>query len=352
MENTMKQYLKICILAAVVFCLIGCAPGEKESGQTDMVTGIPENTAATLTSGESDYETAVSAVEETETEKSEADAISNTVEIETCYKYKIEKNEISENEIDHIMYALFVSEEERNAYQNAGIKNVKVDGEEIQQPEMTVEGIKYTWMKTSQGLLISSERKKEGSIGVDTAKELALDFVRRLEWDLREDLEVRSYEKDEVILICRLCYDNIKVMGEHNLFFEQRNENEIPLSGSYIKMTIVESGIQEIEISTLPQITEQLESYQPAKDFLSADERMTYVTQYFTNRKEQFSTFPEYDLSDASSEMIYMPFKDTRLGEVYIPAFEIVVKDTDRSFGEGILYMDAITGYIYDMKIR
>ena len=347
----LKQYVKICILAALAFSLIGCAQGEKESEQTSMAGG-PENAATASASSEFHHTTTAPAAEETDNGE-EGGADRDVAEIETCYKYKIEKNEISKSEIDHIMYALFVREEERNAYQNVEMKTVKIDGEEIQQPEMTVDGIKYTWTKLSgRGLMISSDRKPEGRIELDTAKEMALDFVRRLNWDFSDDLEVRSCEENEVILLCRLCHDNIKVMGEHNLFFEQWNEEEIPLSGSYIKMTIVESGIQLLEISTLPQITEALETYQVADDFLSADERMMYATQYFAYQEEQSSMFSEFDLSDIKIELIYMPFKDTGLGALYIPAFEVVVKRRGSSYGEGILYMDAITGYIYDMKIR
>lgn len=186
---------------------------------------------------------------------------------------------------------------------------------------------------------------------------MARDFLDQLGWEYSENLETQPQEDGSVNISCRFCYEDVKLMGRHEFFFEPGNEEEIPTRGSYITLSLSETGIFSVDIASLLQPAEILQTYDAKKDFLSLEEVENVVKKYLEiSTAETPDSIAEADLEGISVEIIYMPYQDSANGnvDILLPAFEVRLPYYLEGMPDGtmVLYIDATTGYVYGEDIE
>lgn len=266
-----------------------------------------------------------------------------------------------EPNVDEIMNALLTEEAEKEAYQTAEVKELAsaFTDRTSQEWSMTVDGIDYRWTAGNGALAYFTDRPYE-SIEEALAEEIARDFLARLGWESSDDLLVKTLEDGTVEIECRLYYNGVKLMGQNSLFFELDNEDEIPVTGFSISMLLSKDRIQSLRIDAVPQAGEILQTYDAATDFLTLEKVETAARQYLEMWAQSLpSDMVDVDLTQENLEMeaeiIYMPYRDLANGDLHVlmPVFEIHVPTIPGSFTSAIvLYMDAVTGYIYDQGVE
>lgn len=273
---------------------------------------------------------------------------------DTYYRMSYTKAPI---DIDKIMHALLTDEDEKAAF-DATILDTSTlsDGRIQREGAMTVHGTAYQWSECAGFFIFYKEYTAE-PVPVKDAEKLARDFLDQLGWEYCDELQIRSAENGTVDILCRLCYQGVKLMGSHTLYFEPGNEDELGLTGSYIQLTLSGTDIVSAMIESVPQDGDILQTYDSQKDLLSLKEAEAMAEQYIETEGSQL-LLPDEELisEEMSIERIYMPYRDAANGntDILMPAYEVRIpcKAEEMPDGAIVLYMDALTGYIYDISFE
>lgn len=256
-------------------------------------------------------------------------------------------------DIDEVMHALLTDPAQIAAFETAETNaSALPDGRTIYEGTMTVDGIVYGWAECAGAFEFHREYSSK-PVQAEEAERLAQDFLGRLGWAYDNNLQIRSVEDGTVDIRCRLYYHDVKLMGPHTFYFEPGNEEEHGLTGSYIQLSFSGDGINSVLIESPPQEGDILQTYDPQKDFLSLDDAAVMAEQYIETVQTQ-TPQPEWTLylGSMSIERIYIPYRDVsgKNNDILMPAFEvrIPVKYEDMPEGTMVLYLDALTGYVYD----
>ncbi len=330
-----KRILAVCLIYSLF--LLGCTGREAETG--NVPDSIKETHASQM---------------ETGLIETEAGAMEGTY-----YRMTYTR----EADADEIMDALLTEDAQKAAYETATVEEITSEytGLTSRVGSMTVNGIDYRWTE-GNGVFSYDVNLPYESIGEDRAEELARDFLERLGWENDDELEIKTVADGTVEIECRLYYDGVKLMGENSLHFEKDNDNEVPVTGFYISLLLSGEGIKSVLLEAVPQIGEVLQAYDAAADFLSMEEVEATARQYFEVRAQSLPPdIVDVDLTseelEMEAEIIYMPYRDLANGDLHVlmPVFEIYVptipaEDTDLK--AIIIYMDAVTGYVYDKDFK
>lgn len=254
--------------------------------------------------------------------------------------------------IGEIMHMILVTEAEQSMF-NAAETEVSVlpDGRTLQEGVMTIDGITYRWSECDGSFHYFTDRSIE-ECSIETAEEMAQNFLEQLGWERSGEIRSRLLENGEVEVLCRFAYNGVKLMGQHTLFFEPGNEDELGVRGTYIKISLSAAGIHSIVMEALLQPKEILQEYHALNDFLTSEEVNAMTRQYFEMLGEEVLSMLDVDLEEISAEIIYMPYRDASKAneDILMPVFEVHVqtKSYDTTKETMVLYMDAVTGYVYD----
>ena len=166
---------------------------------------------------------------------------------------------------------------------------------------------------------------------------------------------MESVEEEEnesgLTRLYRCSYAGVKMMGKHALYLSK--EDEVPLYGSYIKITAGQKGICLIDFYLPPAIQEIQETYVFPDDFLSEEQRKEFLFLYIADYYEMFSIQAETEPTITDCFLIYMPSRDSKGNTELIPAFEITTNSKEKGQERiRVYFMDAITGYIYDSFLQ
>lgn len=321
----MKKNIVTIVFLTYSLFLFGCAGAR---------SGIPE---ADGTQGKS----AELNSSETQTEGSGAENPGTAME-NVYYRMSYTKDV----DVDAVMNALLMEDAEKKAYETAQMEETisAAADSPSRKWSMTVDGVAYRWEEANGAFTYFVDRPYEG-VAEDQAEKIARDFLDRLGLESSNELQIKAWEDGTVEILCRLYYNGVKLMGVNALYFEPDNEDEIPLTGSYISLLLSGDRIHNVQINAIPQMVEILETYNAEKDFLTVEEAEAVTKQYLEMIR------PPWPNTEPKTELIYMPYRDPANGNVHVllPAYEVYVP---RAPGDGakatIFYVDAVTGYIYN----
>lgn len=268
--------------------------------------------------------------------------------IETVYRLKTEKMKI-----DMSGFLDLLTQYEKLGQIEINFEKQMVDGEETGVAAFTKDGAVHTCIETHYGLLYQNncDAKTEQTVNYDRIRRYIDEFVAMIEnaWGWKFDLESVEEEENEIGLtrLYRWSYAGVKMMGKHALYLSK--EDEVPLYGSYIKITAGPKGIGLIDLYAPPKIKEIQEAYVFPDDLLSEEQQREFLFSYIADYYELFSIKAEAEPTIISCFIIYMPNKDSKGEAELIPAFEITTKSKENGQERTRVYfMDAKTGYIYD----
>ncbi len=274
------------------------------------------------------------------------------------YRMTYERVEdLDDTDVKQLVYAALANENERRAFEQADSEWVPIDGRQVELYSMTVDGVYFEWDEEGGGFRYLSERLRE-SIDAAEAEKMARDFLDCLEWELDDSLQVYERKDGCVEVECRFCYDGVKLLGNTGLYFESGNPDEPFTGGFYIKLELCGTGICYMSVYAPPRIKEILQEYNPEEDFLDKDRIQKVVRRHFAAVQDMFPGDETAEIGgQVSCEIIYMPYRDTSQEnmEVLIPVFEVRVpttRKTERTREYVVLYIDAVTGRIYDEKFE
>lgn len=313
------------ILGLVSLLLLGCTNTQKEPSEWFLSDSAEEQT----------FEN----VQETKTE-SKADSY-----------YRMTYT-ISPIDVKQVMHLILTSEEEQSMFDATEMETTTLsDGRTLQEGTMDVNGITYRWSECAGIFNYFADLPIEETT-VAAAEEMAQDFLEQLGWEKSGEVSSHLLENGEVEVLCRFAYNGIKLMGQHTLFFEPGNEDELGVRGTYIKLSLSAAGIHSMIIESLLQPKEILQEYHAQDDFLTSEEVNAMTKQYFEGFDEEALSILNVDLEKISAEIIYMPYRDASNAneDILMPVFEVYVqtKSYDTTKERMVLYMDAVTGYVYD----
>jgi hypothetical protein len=316
---TVKRF---CLILPVIMLSImtGC------STKKEISTDIPETASVTQNSVEQAGIT-------------EGETISSG---DQYYRYQISYSEQTQEKYGQILTTLLGSE---SAWQQASEKVSTVDGSDAARWSATVDGIQHEWYLDQSGFTYSNDRSKD-SVDELEAEKIAQQFLTETGLDAVLDTTITGNlgNRTETILVYRLTVDGLPMMGGVSLSFTDQ-EDEIPLTGAYLRITVGTEGICGIQLYPLPEIEATLETYEASENFLPIEEAETQAEAYVQASAEKFSYTEE--ILSAEGWLIYMP---TKLGTkvLLIPAYEIEVmgqkNETERVH---LIIMDAQNGYVY-----
>lgn len=309
------------ILPVIALCIItGCSKEEKISA------GDPGATAATQ-----------SAAAQGTTDGEEAG-----VPEDACYRYEISYPAQTQEQYGQILTALLGSE---STWQQASETASTVDGGDAIYWQAAVDGIRHEWY-LNQSCFSYSNDLTHDPVDEAEAEEIVEQFLAEAGLEAVPDTTVTGNfgNLTETVLVYRLTVDDLPVMGAVSLSFTDAEE-EIPLTGSYLRVTVGAEGICSLSLYPLPDLGAALETYDPSADFLSVEEAEAQAGTYVQESAELHSYTEE--ILSAEGKLIYMP---TRQGTkvLLIPAYEIeVMGQKDGAERVHLILMDAQSGFVY-----
>ncbi len=281
-----------------------------------------------------------------------SDVNSGNDSIETVYRLKTRKMKIDMNGfLDLLIQYENLKQIEVN------LEKRMVDGEETWVAAFTKDGAVHTCIETHYGLLYQKtcDVKTAKTVDYNRIRGYIDEFVTIIEnaWEWKFDLESVEEEESEIGLtrLYRWSYAGVKMMGKHALYLTK--EDEVPLYGSYIKITAGTTGICLVDLYAPPEIEEIQETYVFPDDLLSEEQRIEFLFQYIEEYYEMFSIEPETGPTIIDCSTIYMPSKNSKGETELVPAFEITTNSREKGQERTRVYfMDAKTGYIYDSYLQ
>ena len=210
----------------------------------------------------------------------------------------------------------------------------------------TVDGVTHEFRISSTTLSYSCDLQTGSNITVKTASEMAEKFLSTLPYMVDSHYDNNQQEGELIGITYRLCWEDVPMMGSQTLYFTS-DENEIPLTGSYINFTMCENGIQNMSILYLPEVGEVMRTYQE-EDLLTEEEIYEMATYFVEETCSKFQR-PYRDIVLEDWKLIYMPYKLNGEETVLLPAYEVQIHTIENEKGRTrYLWMDAVTGFIYE----
>ena len=259
-------------------------------------------------------------------------------------------------DMDKIMNALLTSELEKEIYENISLveSTSKYTDLKIYEGSMKVEKVNFRWTECNGGFSYYASYPIQDT-DVAMASIIMEEFLKQMEWDYSDDFTIKKLEDGSIDISCSLFCDGIKLMGDNSLFLEKDNENEFPIMGFYVKLLVSGDRIYSATIEGIPNVKNKLQSYDVNKDLLQIMDVEKIVQQYLAGDKNlQHLINADVKNIVMDIELIYMPYRDLSSNKnILIPVYEVCIKNRDESVNEEILlYIDAITGFMYDIHFR
>lgn len=214
---------------------------------------------------------------------------------------------------------------------------------------VTLDGVTHSWMDTTRGFWYLNDMEP-GQPDHDNARALADSFAGCLNGDFCEEVKEETRWDGSFLFTYFFRYEGVRLMGENGLYFTQ-DEEEIALTGPYVRVGVGEYGILSVDVSAMPDIEGVSETYRK-EDFMTEERIISLSRQYVLSSIERFGNSLIGELLIQDPVIIYMPFRDSQDDVYLIPVYEVIAISEEEDVEKTrTLLIDACNGYIYDMDI-
>ena len=211
--------------------------------------------------------------------------------------------------------------------------------------QTTLSGITYCWTMNGNSFDGYTDALNTSTVGEETARQLGGQFVKALGFEVSSTPSVSKDELGRIILEYSFQYEGVDILGNKILYIGQTDE--AGTHGTYIALTIDDSGICGVCISNLMQISSSVTTYQKAADFIGDEQAMALAESYYDQLMGKEGAYSALG-GRTELNIIYMPYLENGKN-MLIPVYEVSVLNTD---GDPMFcaVLDALTGYVYSAQ--
>lgn len=311
--NKIFRVLPVILALSLLAC--GCAVG----------TDTPENELQK-------NDAAISTISgETETDKEQQVSVEAG---KTFYKLQVQDASLDENSVLTAWIPSFDAGQVSAATNSEG--NTK---------QITLDGITWCWTVNGNFFDGYTDTLDTSTIDEETAGQLGAQFVKSLGFEVSSVPSVSKDELGRIILEYSFQYEGVNILGNKILYIGQTDETGT--RGTYISLTIDDSGVCGVCISNLMQITSSVTTYRKDADFIGDEQAMTLAESYYGQLLGEEDAYSALG-GRTESNIIYMPYLENGK-TMLIPVYEVSALNTD---GELVFcaVLDALTGYVYSAQ--
>lgn len=208
-------------------------------------------------------------------------------------------------------------------------ENVKEKEEEdgLTEYTMNIDHVKHSWSGTETSYYYNNNKKNgvNDTIEQEEAQKIADQFIEKLAQKYQityAEPQIVAADQTQYDLVYIQQYKGTNFLGMQNLSLEGSGDDDAPVSGSYIYITVGKSGITAVDIDSIYQFHDTLETYSDASKYLTEEKLAELVKDYY----KEFADLGSEGTRIKKIEVIYLPYPE-REKEVLLPVYQLTVVD-------------------------